>query len=186
MVFLQSIDEDENPLNGITISAATQDAAVGQSLDFTLDSAAFSTAVTSVVAVIAPTNTVVSETTALDNFYQTYVNLGGTDTFNWLFPGYPPVPAVVSGASTTIDAAPASIEADGVTISTITVQAKDTEGNNFTESAGVVLLSTTGSAILSTVTDNNNGTYTATVTNAVVEAVTITGTIAGSIKYSDD
>jgi len=90
------------------------------------------------------------------------------------------VPAVVSGANTTIDAAPASIEADGLTISTITVQAKDTDGNNFTESAGVVLLSTTGSATLSAVTDNNNGTYTATLTNTVVEAVTITGTIAGN------
>jgi len=185
LVFLQSIDEDGNPLNGITISAASQVAAVGQSLDFTLDSAAFTTAVTSVVAVIAPTNTVVSETTALDNFYQTYVNLGGTDTFNWLFPGYPPVPAVVSGANTTIDAAPASIEADGVTISTITVQAKDTDDNNFTESAGAVLLSTTSSATLSAVTDNNNGTYTATVTNTVAEAVTITGTIAGNAITDD-
>ncbi len=87
LVFLQSIDADENPLNGITISAATQAAAVGQSLDFTLDSAAFTTAVTSVVAVIAPGNTVVSETTALDNFYQTYVNLGGTDTFRLAVPG---------------------------------------------------------------------------------------------------
>ena len=180
LVFLQSIDEDENPLNGITISVATQAAAVGQSLDFTLDSAAFTTAVTSVVAVIAPTNTVVSEMNALDNFYQTYVNLGGIDTFNWLFPGYPPVPAVVSGANTTIDAAPASIEADGLTSSTITVQAKDTDGNNFTESAGVVLLSSTGSAALSAVTDNNDGTYTATVTSIVAEAVTISGSIAGN------
>jgi len=181
LVFLQSIDADENPLNGITISTATQATAVGQSLDFTLDSAAFTTAVTSVVGVIAPGNTVVNEMTALDNFYQTYIDLGGTDTFSWLFPGYPPVPAVVSGANTTIDAAPASIEADGITISTITVQAKDTDGNNFTESAGAVVLSSNGSATLSAVNDNDDGTYTATVTNTVVEEVTITGTIAGLV-----
>ncbi len=36
LVFLQSIDEDENHSNGITISAATQAAAVGQTLDFNL------------------------------------------------------------------------------------------------------------------------------------------------------
>ena len=43
-----------------------------------------------------------------------------------------------------------------------------------------MLLSTTGSATLSAVTDNDDGTYTATVTNTVVEAVTISGTIAGN------
>ena len=179
LVFLQSIDEDEDPANGITISAATQAAAAGQALDFTLDSAAFTTAVTAVVNVIAPGNTVISETTALDNFYQTYVDLGGTDTFAWPFPGYPVYPAVLSAANTTIDVSLDSVIADGLTSSTITVQAKDTNDNNIAVSAGTVLLSTTGSATLSAVTDNNNGTYTATVTNTVAEVVTITGTIAG-------
>ena len=146
----------------------------------------FSNQVAAVVAAIQdpadPDKSLVDETTALDNFYITYVQLGGTDTFTWSFPPqYPPFPPVVSGANTTIDAAPASVVADGVTTSTITVQAKDTTGNDFTESAGMVLLSSmSGSAMISAVTDNLDGTYTATVTNTVAEAVTITGSIAGN------
>ena len=89
LVFLQSIDEDGDPDNGITISEATRTAAIGQSLDF--DSPNFATEVAAVVAVIAPGNTVVSESDALDHFYSTYAALGGTDSFNFGFPGYPPV-----------------------------------------------------------------------------------------------
>jgi hypothetical protein len=62
----------------------------------------------------------------------------------------------------------------------ITVQAKDASGNNLTASGGLVTLSSTGSGSVSTVTDNNDGTYTATITNTVAEAVTISGTIDGS------
>ena len=67
---------------------------------------------------------------------------------------------VVSGVNTTIDSAPTDVEANGISASTITVQAKDDSGSNFTGSAGEVLLSTTGSAILSPVSDNDDGTYT--------------------------
>ena len=102
LVFLQSIDEDEDPLNGITVSAATLAAAATQTLDFTLDSAAFTAAVTPVVTAITsvnPTgpNAVLSETAALNNFYVTYVAAGGTDTFAWSFPSqYPPYPGMAS------------------------------------------------------------------------------------------
>jgi len=89
LIFLQSIDVDENPSNGITISEATRAAASGQTLDF--DSPDFAARVAEVVAAIAPGNAVVSESDALDNFYTTYAELGGTDTFNFPFPGYPPV-----------------------------------------------------------------------------------------------
>ena len=102
LVFLQSIDEDQDPLNGITVSAATLTAAAAQTLDFTLDSAAFTSAVAPVVTAVTSVNpsgpnAVVSETTALDNFYVTYVAGGGTDTFPWSFPAtYPPYPGVAS------------------------------------------------------------------------------------------
>ncbi len=90
LVFLQSIDADENPANGITISAATSAAAVGQSLEFTASD--FSTQVATVVAAITePDNAVVSAADALNNFYITYAAFGGTDTFNFPFPGFPPV-----------------------------------------------------------------------------------------------
>ena len=102
LVFLQSIDEDQDPSNGVTVSAATLAAAATQTLDFTLDSAGFTSAVAPVITAITsvnPTgpNAVVSETTALDNFYVTYVTAGGTDTFSWSFPPqYPPYPGVAS------------------------------------------------------------------------------------------
>ena len=89
LVFLQSIDSDGDPSNGITISEATRAAAVGQTLDF--DAPDFATQVAAVVAAIAPGNAVVSEAAALDHFYTTYASLGGTDTFDFPFPGYPPV-----------------------------------------------------------------------------------------------
>ena len=94
LVFLQSIDADSVHSNGITISAATQAAAVGQNLVFTEPE--FSAQIAGVIAAIAdpsdPDKSVVDDTTALDNFYLTYVQFGGTETFSWLFPGYPPVP----------------------------------------------------------------------------------------------
>lgn len=88
LVFLQSIDADQDPGNGITITAATRAAAVGQSLDFSAPD--FATAVQAVVASIAPGNTVVSAIDALAHFYTTFTALGGTDTFSFSFPGFPP------------------------------------------------------------------------------------------------
>ncbi|MDH3510526.1 MAG: family 16 glycosylhydrolase [Gammaproteobacteria bacterium] len=89
LVFIQSIDSDGDPTNGITISDAAREAAVGETLDF--DSPDFATEVAEVVEKIAPGNRVVTDTEALDHFYTTYAALGGTDTFDFLFPGYPPV-----------------------------------------------------------------------------------------------
>ncbi len=89
LVFLQSIDSDQDPSNGITVSDGTRAAAAGQSLDFFADD--FGTQVASVVAAIAPGNSVVEETVALLNFYDAYAELGGTDTFDFGFAGFPPV-----------------------------------------------------------------------------------------------
>ncbi|NNF52686.1 MAG: hypothetical protein HKN59_09640, partial [Gammaproteobacteria bacterium] len=89
LVFLQSIDADGDPTNGITVSSATRTAAAGQSLNFS--AADFDTQVAAVVAAVAPGNSVISASDALFNFYQTYASLGGTDTFDFGFPGFPPV-----------------------------------------------------------------------------------------------
>jgi hypothetical protein len=62
---------------------------------------------------------------------------------------------------------------------TITVQAKDRSANKLTQGGDAVILTVTGSGVLGGVTDNANGTYTATLTNAVAEEVTVTGTING-------
>jgi hypothetical protein len=87
--------------------------------------------------------------------------------------------APLSAANTTISVSAESVAAGATTI-TITVQAKDANVNDFTVSGGVVTLASTGSGSISAVTDNNDGTYTATISNKVAEAVTISGTIAGN------
>jgi hypothetical protein len=90
------------------------------------------------------------------------------------------VPGPFSAANSTITASPGSIVGNGVNTSAITVQAEDAHGNNLTSSQGTCLLNTTAGA-LSAVTDNNNGTYSATLTSAnAVETANITGTIGGA------
>jgi hypothetical protein len=88
----------------------------------------------------------------------------------------------------TITADPASITADGTSL--ITVQLKDQWGNNLTSSRGTIALSTSPIGALSIVTDNNNGTYSATFfLNAFGTGLaTITGTLTGEITgaISDD
>ena len=85
-------------------------------------------------------------------------------------------------ANSTIAASPTSITADGSTTSTITVQLKDASGNNLTSSGGTVtIVKTTGPALtLSAVTDNGNGTYTATVKGSVTGTATFTASVGGS------
>ncbi|MBL4796681.1 MAG: DUF1566 domain-containing protein [Oleispira sp.] len=76
MIFLQSIDEDGDPSNGIVISQASQDLAADLSLDFS--SLTFIDDVTTVVDLVTEgENTVVSSEDALTHFFETYSELGG-------------------------------------------------------------------------------------------------------------
>jgi len=84
-----------------------------------------------------------------------------------------------SNVNTTIDAT-GPIIADGTTTSTVTIQLADFNGNLLTASGGTVVVSSTGNAAqVGTVIDNNNGTYTATFSNLLVETVTISATLNG-------
>ena len=65
--------------------------------------------------------------------------------------------------TSTISASPTSIPADGSSTSMITVQIKDASGTAVTEGGDAVELATTAGT-LSAVTDNGDGTYTATLT----------------------
>ena len=100
------------------------------------------------------------------------------DTADVIFQIGAPIPVVDPVAS--IVTATSPIEADGTATSTITVQLVDTDGQPLTASGGTVTLATTGSAVLSAVVDNGDGTYTATATNAVAETVTISAEINGT------
>ncbi|MFB2119607.1 beta strand repeat-containing protein, partial [Parapedobacter sp. 2B3] len=86
-------------------------------------------------------------------------------------------PGPADADKSTIVADPTSMTTDGSSI--ITVQLKDAAGNNLAASAGAVALSTT-IGTLGAVTDNNNGTYTATLTSAATGTATITGTLDGT------
>jgi hypothetical protein len=94
-------------------------------------------------------------------------------------------PGAASASTTTISASPTVILNDGFSTSTITVQLKDSEGNNRTVGGETVVLSTTDGA-LSSVTDNSDGTYTATLTSSIVAGTaTITGTL-DAVAITDD
>ena len=86
-----------------------------------------------------------------------------------------------SASTTIISVASPSVSANGFSTTTITAQAKDGIGDDFTDGGSIVALSSTGSAIISSVTDNNDGTYTAEISNTVAETVTISGTINGAL-----
>ena len=64
---------------------------------------------------------------------------------------------------TTLSAAPAAVPANGSAISTVTVDVKDSAGNDLQSSAGAVALHTS-LGTLSSVTDLHNGSYTAALT----------------------
>ncbi len=87
----------------------------------------------------------------------------------------------VGNASTltsTISASPGSIVANGSSTSAITVQLKDAAGNDLAGSGGTVALGLTGAGSLSAVTDNADGTYSATLTSpTTVGSTTVTGTL---------
>ena len=89
-----------------------------------------------------------------------------------------------TGAASTItsllSASPTSIVANSISTSSITVQLKDAVGNNLSSGGDTVLLST-NLGTLGAVTDNGNGTYSATLTSSVTTgAATIAGTLNGS------
>ncbi len=94
-------------------------------------------------------------------------------------------PGAASASTTEVTASPSVILNDGFSTSTITVQLKDSEGNSRTTGGETVVLSTTDGS-LSSVTDNTDGTYTATLTSSVVEGIaTITGTL-NAVSITDN
>jgi len=88
-------------------------------------------------------------------------------------------PAAADPSKSTITADPTSLPADGTSNSTITVQLKDANGLNLTSGGDEVALSTDRGS-LGSVTDNGNGTYTATLTaGTTAGTATVTGTLNG-------
>jgi adhesin/invasin len=86
-------------------------------------------------------------------------------------------PGAANVTTSLITAAPTEIVADGVTTSTITVQLKDINSNDLTSGGDTVALAT-DLGTMGSVTDNSDGTYTATLTSGIsAGTATITGTV---------
>jgi len=87
--------------------------------------------------------------------------------------------ASIDAGASTITAQEHSLVADGVTTTRVTLQTFDTAGDPMREGGATVTLSTT-LGTLADVTDNDDGTYTATLTSATTAGTAqITGTVDG-------
>jgi hypothetical protein len=108
----------------------------------------------------------------------TILLLNCATTPNLAICGY--VPVAASSTNSVISSVHTIIAANGSSTTTITVQLKDASGTNLTTSGGTVVIMTSA-GIISTVTDNNDGTYTAVLTSsATPEVATLTFTINGT------
>ncbi|WP_377980936.1 invasin domain 3-containing protein [Aquirufa esocilacus] len=96
------------------------------------------------------------------------------------------VPNVSDTTTSTINASPKVIKANGKDYSTLFVQLKDFKGNNLTGNGGLVTISSTLGTV-SAVVNNNNGTYTAILTGGITAGTAIISfTINGSNAVQTD
>ncbi len=100
---------------------------------------------------------------------------------SWAAPAAGQTPDPTTSEVTT---APASVPADGATTSTITVTLRDSVGTQIPTGGDTVELATT-LGVLSPVTDNTDGTYTATITSLDGGTATVSARVNGN-PISDD
>ncbi|WP_163853043.1 invasin domain 3-containing protein [Paenibacillus elgii] len=90
------------------------------------------------------------------------------------------VPGAPSTATSTVEAGSVTLAADGASQTTVSVKLKDAQGNAMTSGGSAVAITSTLGAV-SAVTDNQNGTYTATLTApTTVGTATISATVGGA------
>jgi adhesin/invasin len=92
---------------------------------------------------------------------------------------------IATFSASTIAASPISEPADGRTTSTITVTGQDAQGNPETAGGATVTIASTLGTV-SGVTDNGDGTYTATVTSTTTGTADVSATINGAPVSSGD
>ena len=111
-----------------------------------------------------------------------YVTSFDCTTFSIPICGSIPVAPAVN--LSTITASAPIIMADGTSTSIITVQLKNSSGVNLTTSGGIVVITTNGGTISTTI-DNYNGTYTAILTSPVVASTATLGfSVSGAISIA--
>jgi hypothetical protein len=108
-------------------------------------------------------------------------NVGDTADVNFIASEVSDSPGgVATRAHSTLTANPSGVVADGTSTSTITMQAKDANGNNLTTGGLKITMSASCSATLSAVRDIAACPYTGTIAISTVETVTVTAAFGGS------
>ena len=84
------------------------------------------------------------------------------------------------------DAAQSTVAVSSTSVTTddgvvVTVQARDANGDVFSDGGATVVISSTGSGSLSGLTDNGDGTYTANLTNDTAEQATVSATVSARV-----
>ncbi|ECA1950200.1 hypothetical protein EJH27_01870 [Salmonella enterica subsp. enterica serovar Virchow] len=87
--------------------------------------------------------------------------------------------ANLSTSQSTLTASPATVVADGTDISVVTLKLKDTNGNPVSGQT-VGFVSSLEGVTVGTVTDHNDGTYTASMTGTTAGMASITATVGGA------
>ncbi|MDB2403212.1 BspA family leucine-rich repeat surface protein, partial [Litoricolaceae bacterium] len=103
-------------------------------------------------------------------------SLSNAENYMTLLMGYD---SSVDATQSTVAVSSNSIPANNTTTSTITVQAVDTFGNSMARGGETVTISAT-SGTVSSVTDNGDGTYSATIKSPANGSATISATIGGT------
>jgi adhesin/invasin len=110
-------------------------------------------------------------------------SVDGTASINTTSVTFTAAPALISADQSTVAATPTSVLADGVTTSTITVTTKDATGAAVTTGGhDVVITSSLGT--VSAVTDNGDGTYTATITSTTPGTANIGFSVDGTASIN--
>ena len=122
-------------------------------------------------------------TATISNTKAELVAISGTIDGNTITSGNPSITFTIgaaSGANTSMVATNNILRANGLDTTSISIQATDAQGNLLISGGDTVTLNAPGSALTISVMDNNNGLYTANITNTVAETITITGQINSS------
>ncbi|MHA8071868.1 invasin domain 3-containing protein [Aquirufa ecclesiirivi] len=141
----------------VTLSLKTGTGTLGGTLTGTITSGSSAVTISGVTYTKAETGVVLTATGSGSGNVAS--KLGDSNAFNV-------VPGAADATASTLTPSSASIVADGSTTQVLTVTAKDANGNNLTAGgATVTITKSSGTGSISSVSDNSNGTYSATVTS---------------------
>ncbi len=146
---VKALDANSNPVQGVSVTfsvASGNGSITGGSA--TTDASGIATIGSWTLGTTAGAN---SLTASASGYASATINATGTV-------------GAASATTSTVSASPTSLTANGSATSTLTVRLKDANGNNLTTGGASVTFATPSAGSVGSVTDNNDGTYSATYT----------------------